>query len=177
MKTLHIFLGRFSPIHKGHQMIIDKMINAFGIENCLIIIGSSTSLNQRTPFTFEARKKMIKTLYPKIKILGISDINPELEFYDLANLNNWFQQLKLVEINLKRKFIFYGGSRVDVEHLRKRFNANILVNRFKDGLSISATKIRHGLIKGKHTLLPNFLDERIIDIALAEYNKFLKSSN
>jgi cytidyltransferase-like protein len=171
-KVFHVFLGRFSPIHKGHQMIINKMIEKFGIENCLIIIGSSTSLNKRTPFTYKIRKKMINILYPKIKIIGVSDINPELEFYNIKNLENWLDQLETLQKKLKREFIFYGGSVKDVKFLQKRFNAVVMVNRHKDGLGISATKIRSGLLKKEHNYLHNLLAEKIISLAIKEFNMF-----
>jgi len=35
MKEYAIYLGRFSPIHKGHQRIIENMLEKYGTENCL----------------------------------------------------------------------------------------------------------------------------------------------
>jgi cytidyltransferase-like protein len=173
----HVILGRFCPIHKGHQMIIDKMIEKFGIENCLLIIGSSTTYNNRTPFTYEARRKMIKKLYPKMRIIGLSDIDPSLEIYDPGNLQNWLYRLKIIEIQFGSKFIFYGGSRADIEYIRKEFKSYVLLNRFKDSMNTSATMIRDALINNDHIKLSDFLDCRIIDLAVSEFKKFHKSSD
>lgn len=54
-----VFIGRFQPLHRGHEAIINK---AFEISNhTLIIVGSSTaSRSLRNPFTFEERKTMIE---------------------------------------------------------------------------------------------------------------------
>ena len=57
MKSL--FIGRFQPFHKGHQLIIKKIKNNF--EKINIGIGSSQYHHTITnPFTSDERKLMIK---------------------------------------------------------------------------------------------------------------------
>ena len=86
MKRLAVVLGRFAPLHIGHQKVIDSAISDFGIKSTLVLIGSSTSYNTRTPYTLSARKQMIKAVYPKIKIAEISDIKAKKEHFNIDTL-------------------------------------------------------------------------------------------
>lgn len=136
LKTKYVFLGRFSPLHKGHQMIIDKMISEFGIENCLIIVGSTNILDNRTPFTYSLRKKIIKIIYPKLKVLGIKDV---------FNDDLWIKILKKIEKKLNSKFVFLGGSKTDLEVLSTGFKTMVFVSRYDAGRNICGTKVRKNL--------------------------------
>src|SRR5258706_5317568 len=97
---LRVYLGRFAPFHSGHKILLTKLIKKFGVKNCLVLVGSSNILNERTPFRFETRKKMIKTYFPDIKILPIADVN---------NDDDWFKIVEKMEKKFGQKFIFYGG--------------------------------------------------------------------
>lgn len=69
-----VFIGRFQPIHKGHQTVIDKAIDK--AKEVIIVVGSSfASRTTRNPFTFEERKAMIKAVYPQpeVKVVPVMD--------------------------------------------------------------------------------------------------------
>jgi len=54
-----VFIGRFQPLHLGHEAIIRKGLEI--ANHVLIVVGSSTaSRSLRNPFTFEERKTMIE---------------------------------------------------------------------------------------------------------------------
>lgn len=171
-KEINVFLGRFSPIHKGHQIIIDKMINNYGVKNCMLIIGSSTSLNERTPFTYAVRKKMIRLLYPKIKIIGIPDSNPKHELFDKSGMETWLHNLKEIERKLNGTFTFYGGLSADIKYLSGEFKTNVISSRIVDGQNISATEVRKRLSIGQYKTLHRFLDVRVIDFAIKNFKRF-----
>lgn len=135
---LHVYLGRFAPFHEGHRMLLTKLINRFGAENCLVLIGSANVLDTRTPFKFERRKEMIKEHFPHIQILPLDDV-----FSDEV----WLGNISRLENKLAKKFVFYGGSSEDLKILAKKFETHVLVDRFKEGKGISATKIRENLKK------------------------------
>lgn len=132
----HVFLGRFAPFHKGHLILLNKLIKKFGLKNCIVMIGSSNVINERTPFTAINRAKSIKSIYPDIKIIYLKDIGDD---------EKWLQSIKKIENQLNESFTFYGGSKKDLEILSKKFKTKILVNRFTEGEGISATKIRETL--------------------------------
>lgn len=153
-------------------MIIDKMIDKFGIENCLIIIGSSTSLNQRTPFTYEVRKKMINILYPTIKVAKLSNSNPTKAEFDDRYMQQWLEKVKILEKKFKSMFIFYSGSINDISYLKAKFKTSIIVDRKSTGQKFSATKVRQALVDGSRNTLKRLIDKRVIDIAINQLQRF-----
>lgn len=79
-----VLLGRFSPIHLGHQAIIDEII--MDGRTPLIIIGGANKFDDRHPFYAHEREEMILSIYPKalVKISNDSD-----------HWDEWFEELKL----------------------------------------------------------------------------------
>lgn len=126
-------LGRFSPFYKGHQAQSDSMIRERGLENCLIIIGSSDSCNYRTPFSYEQRRKIIKQIYPEMKIVPLPDVNPELVYFDGSTNNQWLAEIEKLEKNISVRFVFYGGSKEYLAMLAMRFMTKIVASRSGKG--------------------------------------------
>jgi len=77
-----LFIGRFQPFHKGHLFALRQVLKKF--DKVIIGIGSINVLNEKNPFTFEERKRMIKeslkNFKGKYKIIGISDFPDDLEW-------------------------------------------------------------------------------------------------
>lgn len=142
-------------------MIIDYMIKKHGIENCLILIGSSNSLTERTPYTFGKRKKMVHLLYPNIKVLPLPDVEPELELYNDNTNNLWLDSVEKIEKDLNTKFIFYGGSMEDLKVLSERFPTEVAIDRTTKGKNISGTMIRKNIRDNKINLIDRLVDKKI----------------
>ena len=69
-----LFIGRFSPFHKGHKYIFDSVVNNGG---SIVVAIRDTKLDEKNPYTAEQRAKMIETAYagnPKVKVVIIPDI-------------------------------------------------------------------------------------------------------
>jgi nicotinamide mononucleotide adenylyltransferase len=139
---LRVYLGRFAPFHEGHKLLLNKLISKFGLENCLVLIGSSNVLDSRTPFKYQTRKKFIQKEFPYVRILPLKDLN---------NDEDWLRSIENLEERIGKKFIFYGGSKKDLKIPSQKFETHVLLNRLKEGRGISATKIRK-------SLSPNELD-------------------
>lgn len=147
MKTLAIYCGRFNPVHKGHQKVIDQMLSEHGTENMLIVIGSSnTPQSLRHFFSYVERKNFIEKIYAGIDIVGLPDYHHD---------NDWITALDDL-INLKIKsgsytdHVFYGGCEEDISFFLERDRSCIILNRF-DGTTpkISATEVRDDLISDR----------------------------
>jgi len=158
-------VGRFSPLHIGHQTIIDYMVKRHGVENCLILIGSSNSISDRTPYTFEERLKMIHTLYPKIKVLPLPDPEPELEYFSDNTNEIWLDNIEKIEKDIGDKFIFYGGSRDDLSILSQRFTVKVAVDRNREGRDVSATKIREAIADSDYKCIDKLVNKKISNLA------------
>ena len=173
-KRYNVYLGRFCPLHRGHEQIISSVIEKYGSDNLIVIIGSSTSLNNRTPFTFEQRKKMIRTVFPNIVVLGLPDIKPNNTYFSDETTNEWLNSIKHIEQKMNGEFKFFGGSKTDMEILGKGFTTEVIVDR-ESGEKISATKIRAAFDSKKFDDAKKMMSEKVFDDAIKYYEDFKKT--
>jgi nicotinic acid mononucleotide adenylyltransferase len=150
------FVGRFNPIHRGHQVVIDKMIAEYGLTNCYILVGSCNSPQSiRHFFSFQQRVEYIHMLYPTIKIAAIAD---------QENDSSWLLSLRLLLDscgNNVKSVDFFGGSYEDISFFEEAgYNCNY-VDRYSDkaSIKISASEVREALIRNKPML--GLLDDKI----------------
>ena len=80
MKAL--FVGRFQPLHKGHEEVIRKLLEEY--EKIIVLIGSKEKgRTQSNPFSYEERKEMLEIVFSKeindgkIVIDGIEDMDSD----------------------------------------------------------------------------------------------------
>lgn len=69
-----VFIGRFSPLHLGHEAVIKTALE--NAKEVIIVVGSSfTARTERNPFTFDERRAMIKAAFPQpnIKVVPVCD--------------------------------------------------------------------------------------------------------
>jgi bifunctional NMN adenylyltransferase/nudix hydrolase len=72
MYDLLVFIGRFQPLHMGHQEVIDRARKL--AKNVLVLVGSAgVARSVRNPFTFEERRDLIKSIYPDVRVQPIHD--------------------------------------------------------------------------------------------------------
>ncbi len=168
-----VFLGRFSPFQKGHASIVNMMIEKYGYGGCLVLIGSSNTLNKRTPYTFEQREEMIRKVYPEIKIMALPDGKPGLVCFDGTTNNQWLDSIEKIQEGLNTKFVFFGGSEEDLKILAERFQTEIAVDRNKTP-GLSATRVREALLHDDSRTVNELLDSKIIPLAKKYYKEFIK---
>ncbi len=163
-KQYSVLLGRFCPLHLGHQKIVDRLIQKFGEANILIIIGSSTTKNFRTPYTLSQRKEMVHLVYPNIKTVPLPDPEPDLITFHNDTNGVWLDSVEELEKRMEAKFTFFGGSIEDLNVLAERFKTKVLVDRKKKSNSISATKIREAVDKNDSKTTSKMLDPRVLTL-------------
>jgi bifunctional NMN adenylyltransferase/nudix hydrolase len=91
-----VFIGRFQPIHKTHEAIIN---NALKYSNkVIILVGSSNSPRTiKNPFLGRERIDMIKRLYPDDNVTCV-------EIQDSPyNENQWVKKYKYLYLKLLMK--------------------------------------------------------------------------
>lgn len=163
-----IYIGRFCPIHLGHQKVINQM--RLETEQSVIFVGSCNSpTTLRNFFTFRERHFLIKTLYPDMSVIGLPDFPSDEDW--LINLISHVQALfgqpkrEMTEWadNVvpfpkgKADVVFYAGCTEDAQLLIERGFKVQEVNRY-DGVKVSAQEVRDCLIHDKEL---RFLDPKI----------------
>ena len=157
-----VFIGRFQPLHLGHETIIRK---AFEIADTpLIFVGSSTaSRSIRNPFSYEERFYMIQNACNSIMkemnlniahstppgIRAISD--SAYNFHDwLIRIKSYIQ--KLTEVGAeKARIAILGHYRDDSSYYLNYFPEYDFVPVDTQCDDISATQIRDQLLSGNGT--------------------------
>lgn len=167
-----VYVGRFNPVHIGHEKVITQMFKECGSENSLIVIGSSSAHpSLRHFFSYDERKSFIKALYPDVRVVGIPDYPGDPEW--LGALDDI---LRVGGMN-PSEVTFYGGCEEDVAFFLNDGRKCSFVNRF-DGSSpkISATELRDALIHTRSLdgLLNPSLHTRVKDLFVVKWELFKK---
>lgn len=69
---LLVYIGRFQPLHRGHQEVIESALLL--AKKVLVLVGSSNAPRTvRNPFNYEERADFIKHLYPTVLTAPLQD--------------------------------------------------------------------------------------------------------
>lgn len=164
MNQYGIFLGRFSPLHNGHNYTIDHII-ADGLTPVIIIGSAQDEGSAKNPYTTRQRMDMIHLKYPDMRVLLLED---------QLNWDNWHDSLvftlqsKLNTTCLSSITIYTHNKEQD--RLDFTFRGIDYTNEFyskmyevdgmqvknlpQSGIDIHATDIRADLDGNKHNLHP-----------------------
>ena len=159
---LAIYVGRFSPLHMGHQRVIETMRRECGDERTLILLGSCNSpRSERLMFDFETRLSWFRTLYPSLVVSAIPDYGCDrlwlLHLQSMVHL--WFRTNQPDDC-FPHRIVFYTGDPKDVDFFTR---AGFLIRECSrhdgSGPVISATEIRALLQQEKS--IDQWVDSRI----------------
>lgn len=111
-------VARCQPLHKGHCLIIHRMIEDFST----VIIGLGSANKSRdfvNPWTIEERMSMIRNVFgDRVKIVPLSDIGSEQHTDDWAD----YVLEKISKVNLPEPTDYFTGSIQDSLWYEGRFN-------------------------------------------------------
>jgi NadR type nicotinamide-nucleotide adenylyltransferase len=135
-----LVVGKFCPLHRGHQMVIDK-----AFEECqFVTILSWTSVDYGFPA--ELRQRWLKKLYPKAHVLVIQpDRCPKDDAQDLVQ--RMFCANLLEEIYVHPDAVYtselYGDGFAQhlTSHLGEQVN-HVMVDLHRDTHHVSGTRLR-----------------------------------
>ena len=160
-----LYIGRFQPIHIGHESIIRRML--LECDHVIIAIGSAQeSGTQRNPFTVEQRTDLICNVFYREIIHARMSIIPINDREDVSNDASWgdyvFEQLAkhtalvpdvVYEGEESERTTWYDS--LDVEVIR--------VSR--SDIPVSATLVREAIKNGpsvsEYMLIPEAIRYRI----------------
>lgn len=134
-------IGKFAPLHKGHQYLIEKALE--DMDEFIIVIYETDVIN----IPIEQRTNWIKKLYPNIKILQA--FNPPSQYgLDEESVNIQIDYLRKILGNIKTTH-FYSSEPYG-EFVAKKLNViDVRIDNKREYNNISATLIRDNLEKCK----------------------------
>ena len=156
MEKIGLIIGKFAPLHKGHEYLIKTALET--VDKLYILIYETDLIN----IDINIRQNWINGLFGCERIKTIKAINPPKQF-GMDDISIKIQLDYIEEILHKEKIekishVFsseeYGKS------IAKRLNAkNILVDKERIKVPINATNIRKDLQKFKSFLSKNVYED------------------
>ncbi len=146
MKKIGFTIGKFAPLHKGHQFLIEKALKE--MDEFYIIVYETNLINNN----IKQRASWIKTLYPKAKILYA--YNPPSKYgLDEESIKIQIDYLKSIIKDMPVTH-FYSSEKYG-EFVAKYMNViDVRVDQERKIVPISATKIRKNTEENR-----NFLED------------------
>lgn len=148
MKKIGFTIGKFAPLHKGHQFLIETALKE--MDEFYVVIYDTNVIN----ISIEQRAKWIKKLYPKVKIIyaynspkkyGLDKESVEIQMSYLSNL------IKDIPVTHFYSSELYGEKVANYLNIENR-----LVDLERKNVPISATLIRKDYLK-ESEYIENFI--------------------
>jgi len=158
MKNTHgLTLGKFAPLHKGHQFVIETALAETDEVSVIIYNAPET-----TSIPLNIRSNWIKKLYPQVKVIEAWDGPTEIgDSPEIKRKHEKYiiEQLKVSGITHFYSSEFYG------EHMSVALGAiNGLVNPSRDIIPVSGMKIRENPFLHREYILPIVYQDLIINV-------------
>lgn len=162
--------GRFEPIHKGHQLLIDE---AYKLQKdvAILICSSQESRTSHNPLSFEERKELIKKIYPKAIIIPVPDMG-------IGNNEGWgdFLLSVLKEYNCEPKFFVTGEEERRESWFRKEILKKMKIIKIsRSKIVISATELREDIRNNNLEKIKEFIPQEIIEDIINLKEVFVES--
>jgi NadR type nicotinamide-nucleotide adenylyltransferase len=140
-------LGKFAPLHKGHQFLIETALAE--MDELTVIIYDCPDT---TPVPLRVRAGWIKNLYPNVRLVEAWD--GPVEVGDTPEIRKRHEDYILKQLGL-RGFTHFYSSEFYGEHMSAALGAvNRTLDRGRNAIPISATEIRRNPYDFRHYLHP-----------------------
>jgi HTH-type transcriptional regulator, transcriptional repressor of NAD biosynthesis genes len=134
-KTHGLTLGKFAPLHKGHQLIIETALAEMDDVSVIIYDAPET-----TSIPLNVRSNWLRELYPQVKVIEAWDGPTEVG--DTSEIKHKHEKYIIEELKVSGITHFYS-SEFYGEHMSIALGAvNRLINPSRDIAPVSGTKIR-----------------------------------
>jgi len=147
-----IIIGRFQPLHAGHQSIINEIMHDGLIP--VVLIGSSTAVDESNPLTYAERSSLIHQIYGgSVMTLPLQDQTCDDKWVRMLS-----RQLSSADVHIWDSRIYYWHKKGDFDvrdllEIHYPFKQPTYPDIYE---GLSATKIRNDPDKYK-----KYLDGRV----------------
>ncbi|WP_157884343.1 adenylyltransferase/cytidyltransferase family protein [Paraglaciecola hydrolytica] len=144
---LGLTLGKFAPLHLGHQFLIDSALQQ--VDQLVILIYDCDELPH---ISLQQRANWIKQLYPKTQVLQAFD-GPKQTGYspEIIAQHNHYLQMRLQDYC----FDYFFSSEPYGQHVSEALSCiDVRVDEARSSVPISATLIRQNPTRYQEFLSP-----------------------
>lgn len=175
-----IYVGSFDPVHKGHKMVVDYLLNNDYVDKVLVIPTGAywdktgiIPVNYRIDMWnyYKSDRIVVDKRYNDIEytymILDMLERECDDELYliigadNVINFDKWKNYQKILE----RKILVIPRENIEMDKYFSRYEKKdnfIVVEGFKE-VDISSKEIRGLLHDGKYDEVEKYLDKEIIE--------------
>ena len=160
--NVSLVVGRFQPIHIGHEAIINKALELSN--EVIIFIGSADKEHEiNNPFTYEFRKSMIELIYQEeiekglIKIYPLNDIGE-------GNVIAWGDYMISEALKYSSKIdLFVSGHEAKIDlWFNEEYKKNIsFVKVSREDIKISATQLRDYIYNNEYDEFKKYVNNKL----------------
>jgi NadR type nicotinamide-nucleotide adenylyltransferase len=156
MKT-GLTLGKFAPLHKGHQLLIERALAE--TDHVIVIVYDSPEV---TTVPLPVRAAWIRKLYPSVEVLEAWDGPSAVgDTPEIRKIHEDF----LLKILAGRKITHFYCSEFYGEHVSKALGAmDCRVDEHRAAVPISATAIRNAFYENRGFVSPEIYRELIAKV-------------
>jgi HTH-type transcriptional regulator, transcriptional repressor of NAD biosynthesis genes len=159
MATHGLYLGKFAPLHKGHQSVIETARKEVDSLTALIYDAPET-----TNIPLDVRAGWIEHLYPDVKVIKAWD-GPAQTGYTPEIMK--MQEDYVLSLLGDERFTHFYSSEPYGEHMSKALGAiDRRVDEKREVIPMSATKIRKDTFRNKEFLDPYVYKDLVTHVVL-----------
>ncbi|HEU4321751.1 MAG TPA: AAA family ATPase [Roseiflexaceae bacterium] len=135
-QTTGLTLGKYAPLHQGHQLVIETALGE--VDELIILIYDSPEV---TPVPLPVRAGWLRRLYPRARVIEVWDGPTQVG--DTPEIRRAHEDYVIGRLRLRGITHFYS-SEFYGEHMSRALGAvNRLVDPDRRRVPVSATAIRH----------------------------------
>jgi NadR type nicotinamide-nucleotide adenylyltransferase len=150
-------LGKFAPLHKGHQYLIETAISE--MDEVILLIYDCP---ETTRIPLSVRAQWIRALYPDIRVIEAWD--GPVDVGDTHTIRKQHEDYILDRLQIQGITHFYS-SEFYGEHMSRALCAvNRLVDRARSTVPVSARRIRETPFELRHYLHPLVYRDLVVNI-------------
>ncbi len=156
-ETVGLILGKFAPLHRGHQLLIETALAEVG--HVIVVIYDSP---KATPIPLTVRAQWIRRLHPRVEVIegwgGPPDTGLTREIMDI-------QESYILKLLGGRSVTHFYSSEAYGEHMSRALGAvNRIVDEARCRVPVSATRIREDAFRHREFLSPVVYRDLIVNI-------------
>ena len=159
LKSHALYLGKFAPLHLGHEYMINEALKT--VEKLTVLIYEAPGLTE-IPLT--RRADWIRTLYPDVEVIECGDGPTEVTYEPSGMLEH---EQYVIEKLGERKITHFFSSEPYGEHMSIALGAtDVRIDQGRQSFPISATQIRENLYAHRKSLNPRVYFDHLTTVVL-----------
>ncbi|WP_370650035.1 AAA family ATPase [Oscillochloris sp. ZM17-4] len=157
--TRGLTLGKFAPLHRGHQLLIDTALAE--VDELVIIIYDCP---ETTPIPLSVRAAWLRDLYPQARVVEAWD--GPLEIGDTPDIRRMHEQYVIARLRIGRVTHFYSSEFYGAHMSRALGAVDRRVDPARAAVPVSGTQVRADPYAWRASVHPRVYRDLVTNVVL-----------